>query len=407
MTGADIIPFDRSEPSKGEYMEAIQTWCRTMDVAETLSKAEIGAMGWNDRMDAQRKAMIWGFSKYLRKHMRSDVALGVYLLTTLLSDNDRGHATISQATLGKLLGRSVSSIADAQKRLRDEGLIVTERGRYAGSYPVIPRAVTQTRNHMVWMVEAICANETVNHLAGPDDCQSSGRTPSLNQSTGPAGGLKQLNHSVESVSIIRPDPGQIQLRNSEENIPLGARERSTTIGRAAAAIAAGIASTVLPAAAAPVEPPAQVEITKPECWETPKARMDAGMNVHELRAQRQVWQTGTGLLEVAGEFKDELERMFPLVDLPQGLAIAAATVHISQGALKAMQEIRKRFAYQQSDMAAKQKRAEAYGKRDGSPRAGGSRPFLTPDEQQRERNRRFLDSLDLPTTMPRPADEAY
>lgn len=143
------------------------------------------------------------------------------------------------------------------------------------------------------------------------------------------------------------------------------RKEDTKADSTRAKVAASIMSGVLavaagPAAAQPPEPPAQVQQCPAECWQTPKARMDAGLNINELRAQKMVWMTETGLLQVAGAFREELATTFPLVDITNGLAIAAATVHINQGALMAMREIRKRFGYLQADLAAKQKRAEVY-----------------------------------------------
>lgn len=143
---------------------------------------------------------------------------------------------------------------------------------------------------------------------------------------------------------------------------LKGEEPPSRLAKIAATMAAAITASVLPAAAQPPEPPAQIQQWPAECWQTPKARMDAGLNINELRAQKMVWMTETGLLQVAGAFREELATTFPLVDITNGLAIAAATVHINQGALMAMREIRKRFGYQQSDLAAKQKRSEAFRK---------------------------------------------
>jgi hypothetical protein len=244
--GGEVIPFDRSATEdKEEYVNAIRMWCVDKNLSDALSRDEIASLRRDDRIDAQRKTLILGFAEYLRKHPRSDVALGVYLITTLLSDNDKGACTISQPSMSRLFNRSVSSIADAQRRLRDDGLIVTTRGRYAGSHPVIPRAVTQSYNHMVWLIEAINTHEgPFNHLAPPDDCQSSGPTGRLSQSTGPTGSLKSVNHPVDSDPIIRPDAILLHSNNS------------TILNKATKVAAIGIATAMsgLPAAAVPREP---------------------------------------------------------------------------------------------------------------------------------------------------------
>jgi hypothetical protein len=252
-TGGQIIPFNGSRDivSQEELTVAVQLWRFDRDLSEALTREEIGAMKMLDRLDAQRKTLLIGFATYLRKHPRSDVAMGVYLVLTLLSDNDRGLATVSQPTLAKLFGRSISSIADAQRRLKEDGMIVMNRGRYAGSYPVIPRVVTQQYNHLTWIVGALASDEKpVNLPVRPDDCQSTGPAGGMDQSSCGAGGLKPVNHPVEPVSIIRPDPMQFQYKNS------------TTLNRATAAAAIGIvtAMTSVPAAA---EPPSPSPIVQP------------------------------------------------------------------------------------------------------------------------------------------------
>jgi len=156
-----------------------------------------------------------------------------------------------------------------------------------------------------------------------------------------------------------------------------ARESEAGFGKMVAAVAGALVATALPAAAAPHHPVEQVQQTVAECWQNPKARMDAGLNINEMRAQKQVWQTGTGLLEVTGDFKSELEHTYPLVDLKMGLAVAAAHVQPNLGALRMMLKIRERFAYLQSAAAEKQRRDAAFKKPVASPE---DRPAGMPDK---------------------------
>jgi len=262
---AEIISFSSSRDlvSKEDITTAVQLWRFDRDLSEALTRQEIGAMTFMQRIDAQRKTLIMGFAVYLRKHPRSDVAMGVYLITTLLSDNDRGQCTVSQPTMAKLFGRSVSSIADAQRRLREDGMVITGKGRYAGSTPVMPRLATLQHNNLTWIIGALAADDaTVNHPAPLDDCQSSGPTGSLPQSSGRPEGLKTVNHPVEPVSIIRPDPMQslsnnsVMLKRVRE-----AEEQPPASVKIAASIAFGVmaATSPLPAAAAPEPTP----ITQP------------------------------------------------------------------------------------------------------------------------------------------------
>jgi hypothetical protein len=216
---ANVVSIDRkpiaNSDNKEEYVQAIQSWIKDRD--DALSRQEIGAMDWRSRLDAQRKAIILGLAHYYQKHPRSDVAPGVAVVMTLLSDNENGAATISQQTLAKLFCRSRASIAEAQSRLRDDNIIITSRGRYAATYPVIPRAVTSGYNHMTWLIEAACAPEaSVNCPASLDDCQLSGRTRQLNHMPGQTLQLEAPNCQVEDDSIVRPDLHNFKEINSKE-----------------------------------------------------------------------------------------------------------------------------------------------------------------------------------------------
>lgn len=268
---AEIIPIDRSDKAlvKEEYTEAIRLWCKSRDTAEILTREEIGAMQKFDRIDAQRKAIILSLSHYYRKHERADVAPGLAVVITLMSDNDRGSSSISQPMLAKLFGRSLSSIGDAIRRLKEDGIIITGRGRYPATYPVIPRAVTAGYNHLTWLVGAVCNQDEPTNLPDPSvDCQTTGPVRGLSQSTGPTGDLKKLNPPVEPVSIHRGDRCQIHYSNSAV-LCSGAHERES--GKAAplkvaASIAIGMMAatgSALPAAANPPAPPRITQPAKP------------------------------------------------------------------------------------------------------------------------------------------------
>lgn len=366
METAEIISFsERSNvPSvpREEYVGAIQLWCQTRNAADALSREEIGALQKFDRVDALRKGAILMLAQYYRKHERADVAPGVAVVIAMLSDNDQGASRISQQTLADLFGRSRTAISDAQSRLRNDGLIVTKGGRYASTYPVIPRAVTKSYNHMVWMIEAVCTQDAnLNCQAGLDNCQLSGGSLQLDQMpVGPLQ-LESVNCQDEPVSIAKPDLHYFTKDNSLER---KGETPNRVMGKVAAAVAVAMTAAPMPLAAQP-HPIEHVQQDVAECWQTPKTRMMAGLNINELRAQRQVWMTANGLLEATGEFRAELEREYPAVSVKLGLTAAATNVNPEHGALTAMKTIRRQFAYMQTDAEGKQKRAEAYKKPDG------------------------------------------
>src|SRR5690606_21582768 len=214
-------PFDRDkEASREEYTNAIRMWCTDRKLTDALSREEIAGMQRIDRMDAQRKALILNLIHYFRTHERADVAPGVAVIIHLMSDNDKGASTVSQATMAKLFNRSASSIADANRRLKEDEIIVAGRGRYPMTYPVIPRAVARSYNHLAWLLSAAAdtSDKPFNLPAPPENCQSSGPAGELKQepTQSPDGSseLNSVNPPVDGNSILRPDPIQLHYRNS-------------------------------------------------------------------------------------------------------------------------------------------------------------------------------------------------
>lgn len=167
---------------------------------------------------------------------------------------------------------------------------------------------------------------------------------------------------------------------------LGGRSPAeSALGKVAAAVAATFAAA-MPAAAAhhPVE---QVMDAPAECWQTPKAKMEAGTNAMHAKLQRQIWQTPSGLVEVAGAFRDELERTYPLVDLKCGLATAAVNVRPESGVVNCAQVIHRAFGFMQQDAARRQKSATSYR------------------SQQQDRSRAALLKSEAPMQKLRPRNE--
>lgn len=377
--GAEVIPFERGGASREETEEAVRLWRKTRATAEVLSREEIGAMDFKRRMDAQRKGLILALVEYYRNHERADVAPGVLAIITILSDNEKGCATISQPTLARMLGRSESSIRDAQKRLKDDGLITTGRGRFAGTSPVIPRFVAEHYNHVAWMVGALSEADKPLNLAGPPaDCQSEGPAGGLDESAYGSGGMKPVNPGVEDISIRRGGARQLLSTNSK-------------IGEAAKIAAAGVAvaMSALPAAASPPQIE-QVHEAPAECWQVPQLQQMAALDVNELRAQKQVWMTPSGMLHVAGAFKAELLKTFDQVDLTSGLAASAENCkrNLHRGALYVMPGIIRQFGFMQQDALAKQVRDAA-----------------RQQSQHRTESKPALLSGNIPRELPRPREE--
>jgi hypothetical protein len=137
-----------------EFTEAVVTWVKTRKVAEALSCGEIGKMRAFDRMDAFRKSLILNISLYYKDNPQADVAPGVLILVTLMSDNERGACQFSHDTIAQILHRHRTTIASAMIRLKKSGLVHSDKGRTA-AYPIIPRALVVQYNHVVWLANAL------------------------------------------------------------------------------------------------------------------------------------------------------------------------------------------------------------------------------------------------------------
>jgi hypothetical protein len=360
---ANVIPMHgRGSISKAEMIASIQEFCMKRNFEDALSREEIGRLEKFDRVDAQRKSLLINMSHYYRDNPRADVAPGVLTIITLMSDNDKGACTMSQAQMAIILYRQRTTIAEAVTRLKASQVVRSVNGK-AMSYPTIPRSVTQSYNHVVWVAEALKTVATC-----PVEPTGQNLSRGADSSNIPVPSKQQVALPTCRVEASEPVGSTGHNFTKENSLEERGKAPSGVMGKVAAVVAAGLAGMPMAAAAEP-HPVERVMQGAAECWQTPKAQMAAALNINELRAQKLVWMTETGLLQVSASLKEELQHDFPLVDLTSGLAIAAATVHIDQGALMAIREIRKRFAYLQSDLAAKQKRAESYARQDDSSRA--------------------------------------
>ena len=207
-TASDVnvlhFPVDqKNEAAKQQYTQAIQLWCATRNIAESLTREEIGELPAFARIDLLRKSLVINLSHYYRTHPRADVAPGVLAVITTLADNERGVANVSQEALAQLFARSRHAIYDAQRRLKDADTMTTTRGRYAGATPVIPRAIAASYNHLTWSIEAM-RQADVNCYAGRSNCQLLRETSQLkSQLLREASQLEDFNCEVEPVQLLR------------------------------------------------------------------------------------------------------------------------------------------------------------------------------------------------------------
>lgn len=256
-------------------------------------------------------------------------------------------------SLVQLTGLSRQTVVTQLRAIQKELLLTAERGkgRAASTYTLI------------------VPERTIAEIASVIDIRSGlpirpldGRSSLPARPQGDLVAVQPLDHNDRS-SLI-PDRSSLPIRPditkdiTEEEKGRGSQEGS--IGRMTAALAAGLVAAVAPQmAAAEPRPVEHVQSVPAECWQTGKAQMDAATNPHEARAQKQVWITPTGMVEVAGDFKTELVTTFPLVDMASGLAASGPNIKRDRSALDAMTAVRRQFGYMQQDALRRQAAAKA------------------------------------------------
>jgi hypothetical protein len=285
------------------------------------------------------------------------------------------RADPSVARIAQHTGLSERTIQSDIKRLRAEGFFDVEfsKGGRSQRHTFIAKRIAETAQELRGLMDQNPAVVTPFRRNTPQGMRRlDGQNPA-----GRAPFNAETPQEMSKNPAGRAPEATLEATKKEKRGDAHPRDpapRDGPFGKVAAAIAAGFAGAVTPVAAMPpVDPPAQVIVEAAECWQTPRARMDASLNPHERGAQFQVWVTPTGLVEVTGEFRDELAKEYPLVDLKCGLAAAAANVNAGQGAINAMRTIRRQFGFMQQDAARKEKSAAS--------RAGEGK---SRDQQRRE-----------------------
>ena len=188
----------RSAISRDEFVDAINSWVTHKRIEDALTKDELASMGAFDRLDVLRKGMILSLSQYYKNHRRADVTLGVLILITIMSDNDTGACGLSQTTISSLFFRTRTTIAEAMTRLKEDGLIHSDKGK-SGSHPLIPRVFAAEYNHVVWLIDALKPTKPVGCSRQVDDEKVSG---SADKSAKPVGYSRQVDDSCR----VEPTP---------------------------------------------------------------------------------------------------------------------------------------------------------------------------------------------------------
>lgn len=302
-TGATVVAFDRSQSplAREDFEHSIHHWIGTRNTAVALSRQDIGSMQGFDRVDAQRKAFLLGMAAFFRDNPRADVALGVYSIIMFMSDNKRGMCSMSQGRMAEILNRNRQTISDAMRRLRESGLILSENGK-AGATPIIPRAVSENYNHVVWLMDAIATCPP--QPTGPKQIEPA---HSSRQVGGPVNSNRQVTCPLQPFQPVGSSGHKFTKTSSLEETTLE-RERESRMLSKALATGIAVAASSLPLAAAPMEPPAIVQTVKAEVpYDELKAKlMEAGGEAIGISAGLEVLAVPRRWLNAGCDLTDDI-----------------------------------------------------------------------------------------------------
>lgn len=129
-----------------------------LDPAVTLTRDEVSQLMPVERLAARNKQVLFNVGHYFRSNKTADVAIGLMVLISILADDERyGYrCTLSVPRTAAFLGRSERAIRDARRRLKTQGLIVTEdiNAFTCAVEPALMRVIASEDTSAVWIVDA-------------------------------------------------------------------------------------------------------------------------------------------------------------------------------------------------------------------------------------------------------------
>jgi hypothetical protein len=169
---ASAMPPPRSDKDerRAYFVAEIRDWIanRRQRQADYMSPKEIGAA--KDRAYLLQRAVLDGVASCYRESIGADhldthgkidrrgahLVVGVFVLHTIFSDNDKGRSTVTAPRIAKLLGCSEKSVLRAQELLVENRVLCREKqpGLEDRYWPVINRALAGEGTSTTWWLDA-------------------------------------------------------------------------------------------------------------------------------------------------------------------------------------------------------------------------------------------------------------
>lgn len=182
------------------------------ELTKILSAADLVRLDAFKRLKAQRSALLLNTSEFYRDNPKADVALGITILTTMLSDNDQGINSLSEGNMAQILWRTREAVSRASAKEAAAGRVIKvgETGKSSQLAPVIPACFAK-EHHPTWVLSALkgCDDERTGRIGTCDDL----RTPTCDdERTGLGGTCDDVAGEPVTTSSHK-----FYLLNSEEN----------------------------------------------------------------------------------------------------------------------------------------------------------------------------------------------
>lgn len=145
----------RRQERRELFVSFLTGWMQKRRLDEALSREELANLDSINRLLAQRHSLMDNLGHYFASSPRADVATGILVFITFLSDNNCGCCTLSIPRLARFFKRSERAISEAIARLEQAQVIFVERTHHQSSryWPVINRGFGGQQTPLIWFVD--------------------------------------------------------------------------------------------------------------------------------------------------------------------------------------------------------------------------------------------------------------
>jgi hypothetical protein len=257
-----------------------------------------------------------------------------------------GHARVAAITK-----RSAKSTQRARKELDEGGWLITKRQRRG---PAVAMAA----------IPDLIAQEIVKEILK-------------------ATNLSLLERPLEVPNLSRPAPKLTLVKAQEETLlPVQHQEETevSSVKNQEETKQASRRDTSVPLPNLTKEPPTRERARRVDhpIWE-----MNAAQSAEDSRAQKHIWRTEDGGIDISDDLRAKIRSQFPLVSVDSILAVVAGRSNEKDSASHLLKELKVRFGYAQNDAEDRDRRAKEMAAERAAKKPPNAQKFNDKNEQTR------------------------